>query len=55
MPGSDCRNEVWISRRSMTGETEPRTCTSVNSSASGNRSQMTSSAFSPPRIPVNQS
>src|SRR5579859_4260096 len=39
----------------MAGETEPGTWTSVNSDASGNRSHKTSSAFSPPRIPVSQS
>ena len=39
----------------MVGDTDPGTCSSVKSSASGNRSQSTSSAFSPPRMPVSQS
>src|SRR3954451_8018455 len=47
--------DVWIGRRSITGETEPGTWTRVNSSACGKRSHRTSSAFSPPRMPVSQS
>src|SRR5262245_13860740 len=48
-------NDVMIRRRSMTGETEPGTWSSVNRSASGNSSQKTSRQRSPPRIPVSQS
>src|SRR3954463_14194817 len=48
-------NDVCGRRRSIVGDTDPGTWTSVKSSASGNRSHRTSSAFSPPRIPVSQS
>src|SRR3990170_482403 len=44
-----------IRRRSISGETEPGTWTSVNRSASGKSSQKTSRQRSPPRIPVSQS
>src|SRR4051794_25736231 len=48
-------NDVCGRRRSIAGDTDPGTWTSVKSSASGNRSHRTSSAFSPPRMPVSQS
>ena len=41
--------------RSIAGDTDPFTWTSVNSSASGKRSQSASRIFSPPRMPVSQS
>src|SRR5512144_2349892 len=47
--------DVATWRRSITGDTEPGTWTSVNRSASGNSSQKTSRQRSPPRIPVSQS
>jgi len=39
----------------MVADTDPGTCSRVNNSAAGYRSQSTSSTFSPPRIPVSQS
>src|SRR5436190_17455938 len=39
----------------MRGDTEPGTCTSVRTSALGNRRHNDSSTFSPPRMPVSQS
>ena len=48
-------NDVWMVRRSMIGDTLPGMWSRLNSSALGNRSQTTSRAFSPPRMPVSQS
>src|SRR5262245_63488005 len=48
-------NDVCGRRRSIDGDTDPGMWTSVNNSASGKRSHSTSSARSPPRMPVNQS
>ena len=53
--GSRWMSDVRIRRSSMSGDTEPGTCTSVSRSAEGNSRQIDSSTFSPPRMPVSQS
>ena len=47
--------DVRMRRDSISGDTEPCTCTSVSRSAPGKRRQSDSSTFSPPRMPVSQS